>query len=148
MTTRKKAILGVVFAFLVFSFSRGTQSCRHAERARSQIKPGMSVSDVFHAINDWDLCLGTSRNPATNEFGFFTASRDRETYSIRAKGEMGSHQLSSLEELIQAIKRQMGEGQSWSVQVTYHRSYPRATFRVDFDSHGKVRNVADVVLRP
>ncbi len=148
MTTRKKAILGIVFAFLVFSFSQGTRSCRQAERERSQIQPGMSVSDVFHAINDWDLCLGTYFNPDTKEFAAFNAFRHGESYEISAKGETNSRHLSSLEELIQAIEKQMGEGQSWSVQVTYHRSYPRATFRVDFDSHGKVRNVADVVLGP
>ncbi len=148
MTTRKKAIVGTVSAFLALTLFQGTRSCARAERERGQIKPGMRVSDVFHAINEWELCRGYYFNPATKELANFSASRDGETYHIRANGEMNSHQVRSLEELIQAIEKQMVEGQFWHIEVSYVRSYPRATFRVDFDSHSKVQNVADVVLRP
>jgi hypothetical protein len=148
MTTRRKAIVGTVSAVLLFGLLSGTRSCTSAERERSQIKPGMSASDVFHAINDWDICLGTYFNPDTKEFADFNASKDGKSYHIRAKGETNSHQVNSLEGLIQAIEKQMNEGQSWHIEVSYVRSYPRATFRVDFDSHGKVKNLADVVLGP
>jgi len=78
----------------------------------------------------------------------FSAFRHGESYDISAKGETNSRQVNSLEELIQAIEKQMGEGQAWHIQVTYIAGYPRATFRVDFDSHGRVQNVADGVLGP
>jgi len=146
MTTRRKVIVGTVFAVLFFGLLSGTRSCTSAERERSRIKPGMSASDVFHAINDWTFCLGTCFNPDTKEFAHFNASRVGESYHIRATGETNSHQVNSLEELIQAIEKQMNEGQSWHIGVYYVESYPRASFRVDFDSHGKVQNVADVVV--
>jgi hypothetical protein len=148
MTTRRKAIVGTVSAVLFFGLLSGTRSCTSAERERRRIKPGMSASDVFHAINDWEICHGTYFNPDTKEFAHFNASRVGESYHLRATGETNIHQVNSLEELIQALEKQMKEGQSWNIAVYYVGSYPRASFRVHFDSHGKVQNVAAVVLGP
>lgn len=145
MTTRKKAVLGAVAALLALALFQGTQSCVRAGWERSRIKIGMSVSDVFHAINGWRFCSGSFFDPATKEFAQFRVVKKDEGsgYYVHVHGETEYRQIDSEEELIQMAQKQMSPGQSWSIQFTYF-GYPRSTFRVDFDSHGKVQGVSGI----
>jgi hypothetical protein len=144
MTTRKKAIVGTVSVVLLFGLISETRSCTLAEWERSRVKPGMSVSDVFHSIDGWNMCSGFYFNPATKEFTHFTAGHG-ETCRIRGNGDSDFHQVSQ-EELVQAVEKQKSEGQSLQIAFSYMESSPHATFVVDFDSDGKVQNVRDVHL--
>lgn len=101
------------------------------------------MTDVFHAVDRWDLCLNSFWNEPTKEFGAFNVLKEPggHTYRVPKYGKT----IESKEEFLQFVEKQMSNGQAWSSQFTYFGLPTRNTFRVDFDRNGRVINIAGMV---
>jgi len=138
---RKISLL--VAGLMVVGYLATMSGCWHAYHDRSKLSAGMSVTDVFNAVDHWDLCLSTYRNPATNEFGMFNVLKEPGGHLYRLPKY--DKTFATKEEFLPFVAQQMSNGQAWSSQFTYFGVPTRNTFRVDFDRSGKVINIAGMV---
>lgn len=145
MSNGRKIFLLLAGVLVVGSLSTIT-GCWHAYHDRSKVSIGMSLSDVFNAVDQWELCLSTSRNETTHEFEMFNVMKesDGHTYRVPKYGKT----IGSKEEFLQFVEKQMSNGQAWGSQFTYFAGPTRNTFRVDFDRNGKVINIAAMAGPP
>ena len=141
------AKISLVVLGLILLGSLSTMSgCWHAYHDRSQVKLGMSVTDVFNAVDHWDLCLSTYRNETTKEFGTFNVLKEPGGHLYRVPKY--DKTIDSQEEFIEFVEKQMSNGQAWSSQFTYYAGPTRNTFRVDFDRNGKVVEITGMAGPP
>jgi hypothetical protein len=145
MTKGSRIFLGVAGLMLAGSLTT-LSGCWQAYHEQHEVSLGMSVTDVFNAVDHWDLCLSTYRNPATNEFGMFNVLKEPGGHLYRLPKY--DKTFPSKEEFLPFVAQQMSNGQAWSTQFTYYAGPTRNTFRVDFDSTGKVTNIAGLVGPP
>lgn len=145
MSKSQKILLvmaGLIFIGLIPTLS----GCLHAYSDRNKVSIGMSVADVFSAVDRWDFCLNSYLNDSTREFSTFNIVKDPGGHTYRISKY--DRTIGSKEEFLQFVEQQMSNGQAWNSQFTYFAGATRATFRVDFDRSGKVVNVAGLVGPP
>jgi hypothetical protein len=141
-----RKILLVVAGLMIVGSLPTMSGCWHAYHDRSKVSIGMSVSDVFNAVDRWDLCLSTYLDETTKEFGMFNVLKASGEHTYRLSKY--DKTIRSKEEFVQFVEKQMSNGQAWGSQFTYFAGPTRNTFRVDFDRNGKVINVAGMVGPP
>jgi len=121
-----------------------TQSCLRAEWYHHKLKPGMTVAEVFNAVDGWMMCNGHSRRPANDPYSLFWATSVSDgTYTIHSSGDEGERRINSREELIQSVQQQMSDGHTWHVGFIWF-GHPRSSFLISFDVHGRVERVSDI----
>ncbi len=144
--TRSTKISIVVGGLLLLGSLPTLVGCGRAYYERSQLAPGMSVSDVFLRVDQWDLCISSYLNPSTHEFGTFHVAKEPggQTYRVSKYGKTFRSKL----DFIDFAEQTMNNGQAWNSQFTYFAGPIRNTFRVDFDASGKVINVSGMAGGP
>jgi hypothetical protein len=65
------------------------------------------------------------------------------TYTIHSSGEEGERRINSREELIQSVPQQMSDGHTRHIGFTW-LGFPRSSFLISFDVHGRVERVSDI----
>jgi len=145
MSKGRKTLLVVAGLMIVGSLS-AMSGCRHAYRDRNNISIGMSVTDVFNAADQWELCLRSYLNETTKEFGMFNVLKDPGGHAYRIPKY--DKKIASKDEFLQFVEKQMSNGQNWGSQFTYFSGPIRSTFRVEFDRSGKVIKIAGPVGPP
>ena len=145
MSKGRKTLLVVAGLMIVGSLSV-MSGCWHAYRDRNNLSIGMSVTDVFDAADQWDLCLSSYLNGTTKEFGMFTVLKDAGEHVYRIPKY--DKKIASKDEFLQFVEKQMSNGQNWGSQFTYFSGPIRSTFRVEFDGSGKVIKITGLVGPP
>jgi len=141
MTPRTKVVTSV---FLLLFLGSMMQSCLRAEWYHSKLKPGMTVPEVFNAVNGWFRCQGNSQRAPTDPYLLFWASPAGDgTYGIHISGQAGDQRIGSKEELIEIVQQQMSDGHAWHISFTWF-GLPRSSFLVSFDAHSRVEKVSNI----
>ncbi len=140
--TRSTKISIVVGGLLLMGLLPTFVGCGRAYYERSQVAPGMSVSDVFIRVDEWDLCISSYLNQNTHEFGTFNVIKEAggQTYRVAKYDKTFRSKL----DFVDFAEQTMNNGQAWNSQFTYFAGGIRNTFRVDFDASGKVINVSSM----
>lgn len=140
LMTRSTKIAIVVATLLLLGSLPTFVGCGRAYYERSQVAPGMSVSDVFIRVDQWDLCISSYLNPSTHEFGMFDVAKEPggQTYRVSKFDKTFRSKL----DFVDFAEQTMNNGQAWNSQFTYFAGGIRNTFRVDFDASGRVINVS------
>lgn len=117
-----------------------------ANYERSQVSRGMSVSDVFIRVDQWNLCISSYQDQNTHKFDGFNVAKEPggEMYRVPKYDKTFRSKLDFLD----FAEQTMNNGQAWNSQFTYFAGAMRNTFRVDFDASGKVVNVSTMVGAP
>lgn len=109
---------------------------------RSKISRGMTADEVFLAVDQWDFCISSYRDPNTQEFGMYTVVKEPSGQIYRvAKFDKT---FRSKAEFLDFVDQQMSNGKPWNSQLTYFAGGLRNTYRVDFDPSGKVVNISEM----
>jgi hypothetical protein len=141
MTTGTKVVTS---AFLLLVFGSSMQSCLRAKWYHTKLKPGMTVPEVFNAVDGWFRCDGHSQRAPTDPYLLFWASPGGDgTYFVHISGQTGDQRSGSKEELIETVQQQMSDGRAWHISFTWS-GLPRSSFLVSFDAHGRVEKVSDI----
>jgi hypothetical protein len=109
MTKGSRIFLGVAGLMLAASVTT-LSGCWQAYHEQHEVSLGMSVTDVFNAVDHWDLCLSTYRNPATNEFGMFNVLKEPGGHLYRLPKY--DKTFPSKEEFLPFVAQQMSNGQA------------------------------------
>jgi hypothetical protein len=137
--TAKKKILASAFLLLVIGLM--VQSCLRAGWYHAKLRPGMTVREVFSAVDGWFMCNGNSQRPPTEPYLLFWANPgEGGTYTIHVAGQTGDQQIGSKEDLINTLQQQMSDGHAWHISFTWS-GIPRSSFLVSFDAHGRVEKI-------
>lgn len=118
-------------------------ACVQAEWARSRIKPGMSVGDVFRAIDGWDWCVAYSPNTPPEKFVSYHLTHSQNQYFMQTGYQGARQQFTGKDELIPAMQKLMNDGHPWRMSFTYLGGL-RASFAVSLDLRGRVETVSGI----
>ena len=145
MTKSTKTSLVVVGLILLGSLPTIRGFVR-AYNERSKISRGMTAEEVFLAADQWDLCISSYRDPNTQEFGMYSVVKEPSGQIYRVA--RFDKTFRSKAEFLDFVGQQMSNGKPWNSQLTYFAGGLRNTYRVDFDTNGKVINVSGMVGAP
>ena len=120
--------------------------CLWAIYQHSKITIGMSVADVFNAVDHWDYCGGWYLDENTKEYKGFSVVKAPGGHTYRLPKDKKT--IGSKSEFLQFVEKQMSNGQAWASGFTYLSGPIRCGFRVDFDRNGKVSNVTGMGTGP
>jgi len=155
-----KSVLGVLAGFiLLVAILPPLNGCRRAHADKDLISIGMSVSDVFQALDEWEICHGNSFDTASNELASFSAVKMRyehqysvhadkgteKGFDVRVEQDSDQQMIDSKQDLVRFAEKQIGNGRPWNLEFTYMGGVIRSVFRIDLDSQGTVNNVSDAI---
>jgi hypothetical protein len=109
---------------------------------RSKLSRGMTADEVFLAADQWDLCINSYTDPKTQKFGVYEVVKEPSGQLYRV-GKFDKT-FRSKAEFLDFVDQQMSNGKPWNSQLTYFAGGLRNTYRVDFDSGGRVVNVSEM----
>ena len=129
-------IIGLMFAASIPMFLGFV----HAYYERSKISPGMDVSGVFIAADEWNLCISSSQDH--KKFRMFNVAKEPggQVYRVAQYDKT----FLSKDEFLDFLDQEMTRGTAWNSQFTYYAGPIRNTYRVDFDPNGKVVRVSSM----
>jgi len=140
---KKSGKIANICVAVIGLFMLSQSACVQAQWARSRIKPGMSVGDVFRAIDGWDWCTAYSLRTETEKFVGYHLTHGQNQYFMRHSWQDASQQFTGKDELIPVIEKLMNDGHAWRMSFTYLGGL-RASFAVSFDLHGRVETVSGI----
>ena len=109
---------------------------------RSKISPGMDVSSVFIAADEWNLCISSSRDQETQQLRVFNVVKDPggQVYRVPKYDKT----FRSKSEFLDFVDQEMSHGTAWNSQFTYYAGPIRNAYRVDFDTNDRVVHVSSM----
>jgi hypothetical protein len=141
-------IVGLIAASTFSLYVARESGHRKAEKARSAVHPGMTVTDVLHSVTGWISLEASSDAPNTDSDHPSTVNlgprseNNRFTYFDTANG--ADRELSESETLV-LLRQKLGDGYDWRFRFTFVSSTPQHfSFKVEFDKDGRVREVKPV----
>jgi hypothetical protein len=141
-------IAGCIAVSILFFFIARESGHQKAEKARSTVRPGMTVAEVLHSVTGWILLGASSDAPETDpghppavSLGFHSKSNK----FIYFDGMNGADRELSEAETLVLLHQKLGDGYSWQFRFTFVSTTPQHfSFKVEFDKDGRVQEVRPV----
>jgi hypothetical protein len=117
---------------------------------QGRMKPGMSVTEVFHVAGNWDdwhcemypTAWSANRPRITIHRG-----PNRFFYRFQSPTESEERSLSQ-DELTAALLRRMAEGEEWKAVFQFSNPGRSVVFGLTFDASHRVKEVSSVGAKP